>query len=363
MKTFRKSIFVFLLLLTLVIGTTASAQDLPSLREIYKDYFEIGTAVAIAGWSSRTFDVHRDLIKEQFSSLTAENEMKPDALQPREGIFTFFDANRMVDFAVENNMKVRGHTLVWHAQTAEWFFQDSEGQLIYDKEEITEEDRQLVIDRLEKHIETVMLHFGDKVYAWDVVNETVSDDGAHMHRPDSPWYRILGDDFMKIAFEKAHEVAPNAKLFYNDYNPEMVYKRGRTIKMLKTLLDAGVPIHGIGIQGHWGVDGTSIEEIEDALLMYIDLGLEIHITEMDVGMGQFTEEEQAERYRQLFQLFKKYSDSITSVTLWGVSDDASWRGDDNPLLFDRNHEPKPAFWALVDTDKPWDVNKAEYLGQ
>ncbi len=372
-RTFNKVVAPILLLVALllssgitpVIGKTPeiSVVDIPSLREIYKDYFEIGTAVSIAGWSAKTFDTHRDLIGHHFSSLTAENEMKPDALQNREGIFTYRDSDRMVKFAVENDMLVRGHTLVWHAQTSDWFFRDKDGKLIYEKDTISEEDRQLVIDRLENHIETVMEHFGDDVYAWDVVNEAVSDDGASTHRLDSPWFRILGDDFMGIAFRKAHEVNPNIKLFYNDYNPEMVYKRGRTLNMLKRLKLEGVPIHGIGIQGHWSVDGTSIREIEDALRLYADAGLEIHITEMDVGMKGFTEEEQAERYRELFKLFKKYSNAITSVTLWGVSDEASWRSGENPLLFDRNHEPKPAYWALVDTDKPWYENKAEYLGQ
>ncbi len=371
-NSFKRVVGIVLLFLTVTVALGSSqalaqvwevsAVDVPSLREIYKDYFEIGAAVSIAGWSSKTFDTHRDLIKHHFSSLTAENEMKPDALQGRPGVFGFNDANKMVDFAMEQGMVVRGHTLVWHAQTGDWFFRDKEGKLIYDKEEITEEDRQLVIERLENHIEVVLNHFGDKVYAWDVVNETVNDGGESIHRPDSPWYRILGDEFMNIAFEKAHEVQPNIKLFYNDYNPEMVYKRGRTVKMLKSLLDAGVPVHGIGIQGHWSVDGTSIQEIEEAINMYADLGLEIHITEMDVGMKGFTAEQQAERFRDLFQLFKKYSDVITSVTLWGISDDASWRGDDDPLLFDRNHLPKPSYWALVDTDKPWYVNMAEHVG-
>lgn len=369
-RRFRRIFGITLLFLTLVAaigsvtvlgqGGKAQASELPSLREIYQDYFEIGAAVSIAGWSSKTFDRHRELIKHQFSSLTAENEMKPEALQPGPGNFRFTDADRMVDFAVEQGMKVRGHTLVWHAQTGDWFFRDGKNQLIYEKDVITEADRQLVIDRLENHIEVVMEHFGDKVYAWDVVNEAVSDGGGAIHRPDSPWFQILGDDFMKIAFTKAHEVNPNVKLFYNDYNPEMAYKRGRTIKMLEDLLADGVPVHGIGIQGHWSVDGTTIKEIEQAIRMYADLGLEIHITEMDVGMEGFTEEQQAERYRELFQLFKKHSDVITSVTIWGITDDASWRRDENPLLFDGNGEPKPAFWALVDTDKPWYVNKAEY---
>ncbi len=364
----RKWKFTFtlpILLALILIGSScvfAENNELPSLREIYKDYFPIGGAIAVASWGPKTLVSHRALIKRHLSSLTAENAMKPDYLQPRPGYFNFTEADQLIAYAQENDMLVRGHTLVWHGQTPDWFFRDKSGQLIGEKDKVSEEDRQLVIERMEAHIEAVMTHFGDSVYAWDVANEVVTDDTAHIHRQDSPWVRTVGEDFIKIAFRKAHEVDPDAKLFYNDYNAVAPYKRGRIIAMLEDMINDGVPIHGMGFQAHWSVDGPSISEIEDAIKMYSALGLEIHITEMDVGMEGATEEEQAERYREFFQLFKKYSDVITNVTLWGVADDASWRGDENPLLFDKNHDPKPAFWALVDTDKPWYVNKAEHLG-
>lgn len=355
---------VSVLLLVLISSPIGLAGNyvLPSLRDIYKDHFLFGGAVSVASWAPKTLESHRALIEGQLNSLTAENAMKPDYLQPREGVFNFREADKLIAFAEQNDMNVRGHTLVWHGQTPDWFFRDEAGNRIDEKDEITEEDRQLVINRMETHIEAVMNHFSDSVYAWDVVNEAVDDNAAYIHRQNSPWYKIVGEDFIKIAFEKAHEVNSNAKLFYNDYNAVAVYKRGRIITMLKDLINNGVPIDGIGIQAHWGVDGPSISEIEDAFKMYAELGLEIHITEMDIGMDGRSEEQQAERFREIFQLFKKYSDVITNVTLWGVADDASWRGDDDPLLFDRNHEPKPAFWAIVDTDKPWYVNKAEYTG-
>lgn len=355
---------VLLVVAVIVFAAPALGQvtELPSLREIYKDYFDLGAAVSIAGWSDRTLDKHRDLLAHHFNSITAGNEMKPDATQPWPGTFKFDDADRMIDFALDHGMKVRGHTLVWHSQTPQWFFRDGNNKLIYEKDLITEEDRQLVIGRLERHIEGVMQHFGDTVYAWDVVNEAVSDSGGMIYRQDSPWYRILGEDYIKIAFRKAHEVNPEAKLFYNDYYIDAPDKRRRTLELLKNLLDEGVPIHGVGIQGHWSVDDTRISDIEESIRMYADLGFEIQITEMDVGMRGFTEEEQAERYRELFELFKKYSDVITSVTLWGTTDNTSWRKDESPLLFDANQEPKPAFWAIVDTSKPWYVNKAEHTG-
>ncbi|MDI9412636.1 MAG: endo-1,4-beta-xylanase, partial [Bacillota bacterium] len=268
--------------------------DMPSLREIYEGYFEIGAAVSSSKWSTNTLQNHRGLIKHHFSSLTAENEMKPDALQGHEGRFTYNDADQIVDFAIDNDMKVRGHTLVWHAQTPNWFFKDEEGELIYEKDDISEEDRQLVIERLENHIEEVMTHYGDKVYAWDVVNEAVTDDWRATHRDDSPWYDILGDEFMEIAFRKAHEVNPNAKLFYNDYNAEMDYKLGRTVEMLSSLLAKDVVIHGVGIQGHWNTDDNAIRDLKRAIEEYTALGIkEIHITELDVGLNGKTEDQQA----------------------------------------------------------------------
>ena len=196
----RHNILAGLLLLLVLLaaaGTVpvwAQVSELPSLKEIYRDYFDLGVSVTIAGWSDQTIDKHRELIAHHFNSITAGNEMKPEATQPWPGTFQFADADRMVAFAQEQGMKVRGHTLVWHSQTPQWFFRDASNHLIYTKETITEQDRQMVIDRLEKHIEAVMQHFGDAVYAWDVVNEAVSDNAGSIYRQDSPclgsWARI-----------------------------------------------------------------------------------------------------------------------------------------------------------------------------
>lgn len=357
---------LLLLVLALILGvgcsysTAGELPEIPSLKEIYSDYFEIGAAV-----NGTTVTTHKALIDKHFSSLTAENEMKPEGLQRQEGRFLFQVADRIVNHADSQGMKVRGHTLVWHAQTPDWFFRDKDGKRIDQKAVITEADRQLVRERLEQHIETVMKYYTGKVYAWDVVNEAISDDGRYILRQDSPWFKILGEEFIEIAFRKAHEVDPDALLFYNDYNIERAYKRDRTIEMLKKMLDKGVPIHGVGIQGHWSV-GDSIPEVEQAIKKYAELGLEIHITELDIGTRDISPAglaRQAEYYRQVFALFKKYSDVITSVTLWGISDRATWRPNDNPLLFDKQMEPKPAFWAIVNTDKSWEENRAFYLGE
>ncbi|MFW6288087.1 MAG: endo-1,4-beta-xylanase [bacterium] len=360
-RIFARISFLIVFILSISTVSMASTNDLPSLHDLYEDYFPIGTAVAVAQWN-RTLDSHRDLIESNFNSLTAENAMKPDGLQRGEGRFNFKTANELVDFAEDNDKMVRGHTLVWHSQTPDWFWKDEDGNRIDEKDNISEKDRQLLIDRMEDHIERVVSEYKGQIYAWDVVNEAISDSSSVVYRQDSPWYRILGKEFIKIAFEKAHEVDPEAKLFYNDYGAANPNKRNRIIELLEYLLENDVPIDGMGIQSHWDVDSPSIEDIEKAIQMYADLGLEIHITELDIGMEGFTEEEQAERYGEIFELFKKYSDVITNVTLWGVADDATWRPDQNPLLFNKDHDPKPAFWAVVDPAKPWYVNMAEYTG-
>lgn len=363
MKKIRALAILIMFLMIFPSSCLAVKDELPSLKDIYEEYFPIGTAVSVASWANpKTLYTHDSLIEKHFNSLTVENAMKPDYLQPREGHFNFRQGNEVVDFAESKNMLVRGHTLVWHAQTPDWFFKDNEGRRIDEKEEITESDRQLVIGRMEAHIERVVSEYKGRIYAWDVVNEAISDSPNEIYRQDSPWYKILGEDFIKLAFIKAHEVDPDAKLFYNDYGAVNPNKRDRIIKMLEGLIAEGVPVHGIGIQGHWSVEGPSFEDIERAIQMYADLGLEIHITELDVGMKGYTEEEQAQYYREIFKIFKKYSDVITNVTFWGMTDNTSWRADENPLLFDKNQEPKPAFWAIVNTDNPWYVNKAECIG-
>ena len=358
----------FIILLSLVVcgAVVLAADDVPSLYQEYEEFFPIGTAVAVSQWN-RTLDSHQHLIEKHFNSVTAENAMKPDALQPREGHFDFGTANELVDFAEENDMQVRGHTLVWHSQVPDWFFEDEAGRRIDEKEEITEEERQLVIDRMENHVKTVVGEYKGQVYAWDVVNEAV--DGNSLRQ--TPWLEIIGEEYLAMAFRFAHEADPEAKLFYNDYNS--VQRRDTIYEMLKGLIEEGVPVHGIGMQGHWDIDGPSKFLIEQTIQQFAELDdltdydFEIQITELDVSLFSWGDEtrleepsqyilfQQAQRYEELFELFIEYSDIITGVTLWGIADDATWldnfpveNRDDWPLLFDENHEPKEAFWRVID---------------
>lgn len=373
-------IFKFELFLTLTISIIflliwtstglADDKDIPSLYQEYEKHFPVGAAVAVAD-RNRTLDSHRDLIKKHFNSVTAENVMKPETTQPARGKFDFSQADELVDFAENNNMKVRGHTLVWYNQTPDWFFEDENGNRIDKKDQISKKERQLVIDRMEDHISRVVGEYRGRVYAWDVVNEAI-DQGTFRQ---SPWLEIIGEEYIEKAFKFAHKEDPEAKLFYNDYNT--VQRREEIYEMVKELIENDVPIHGIGMQGHWGLDEPSITEIEKTIQKFAELDdltdkydFEIQITELDITMFSWGDEskpdepseemlkKQARRYEDLFELFIEYSDIISGVTFWGVADDATWldnfpveNRNDWPLLFDENHEPKDAFWKVIDLMK------------
>lgn len=322
------------------------------LHEAFKEHFLIGAAV-----NPITLERQRELLTDHFNSVTAENEMKFERLHPAEDQYTFEHADRLIAFARKNGMGVRGHTLVWHNQTPEWVFEDQSGGVI---------DRETVLLRMKSHIETVVARYKGAVYAWDVVNEAVSDSGDELLRK-SKWLEIIGEDFIAKAFEYAHTADPGALLFYNDYNESVPHKREKIYALVKSLKEKGVPIHGIGLQAHWNLEHPSLEDIRQAIERYASLGMKLHITELDVSVFNHddsrtdllvpTEEmltRQAERYRQFFQLFKEYRDAIDSVTFWGAADDYTWldhfpvKGRKNwPFLFDMQHQPKSAYWHVM----------------
>lgn len=339
-------ILALLLILALNFQKEVKAMEIPSLKEVYKDYFLIGAAV-----SHNSIYTYEELLKKHFNSLTPENQMKWEVIHPALYKYNFDDADQIVDFAMKNGMRVRGHTLVWHNQTPPWVFAGT-------KEE--------VLQRLKDHIKEVVGHYKGKVYAWDVVNEALSDNPSEFLRK-APWYDICGEEVIEKAFIWAHEVDPDAKLFYNDYNLEDPVKREKAYKLVKKLKDKGVPIHGIGIQGHWTLSWPTPKMLEDSIKRFSELGVEIHITEFDISIyydryenNNFRVppadrlERQAQLYKEAFEILRKYKNVVTNVTFWGVADDYTWlyfwpvRGrEDYPLLFDKNHQPKKAFWEIV----------------
>ncbi|MCZ0704275.1 endo-1,4-beta-xylanase [Natronobacillus azotifigens] len=323
-----------------------------TLKEQFQTDFIIGAAV-----NKYTDQSEQELLKQHFNSITAENEMKFENLQPEKGKYTFDVADQFVAFAQGNDMKMRGHTLVWHNQTPDWFFLDDDGNDV---------SREELLARMKEHIFTVVSRYKGKIHAWDVVNEAVLDEGDDLYR-QSKWLNIIGEDFIDYAFHYAHEADPDATLFYNDYNESDPVKRVKIYQLVKGLLDRGVPIHGIGLQAHWNLYQPSIKDIKQSIESYAELGLKIHITELDVSMFSFEDERkdvtsptkemlylQAERYQQFFKVFHSYRDVIESVTFWGISDAYTWLSDfpvvgrkNWPFLFDESGNTKPAFDRVI----------------
>ncbi len=343
-------------------------QTCSTLKDHFSKLFDVGTAfspwqIQMGGEAGKQLT---DLVVRQFSSITPENAMKPDALYRGDGQFNFREADILVQFAQEHGMKLRGHTLVWHSQTPHAFFLDSEGKPL---------DKEQLYARMERYMTGILEHFKGKISCWDVVNEALADGGPETYRTNSPWYKVCGKDFIAQAFRTAHKIDPEMKLYYNDYNLISPEKRARAVKMLKELKDAGVPIDGVGMQAHWDTATFDPAELQKSIDAFSELGLDVQITELDMTVYSiyhgkeneaknraqagvlFTpeiERRQAEKYGQAFEVLCRNADKISCVTFWGVSDRFSWlngfpRTDrrDFPLLFDEKYQPKGAFYEIM----------------
>jgi len=337
-------------------GTTDTVKG---LKDYYAAYFPIGVSVSPRSLKSD----EAQLILQQFNSMTPENVMKMGPIHPTENFYNWAGADSVAAFAKRNHLKLRGHCLCWHNQTPAWLFKDASGN---------EVSKEVLLQRLKEHITNVVTRYKDIVYAWDVVNEVISDKPGEYFR-NSPWYKICGEDFVAKAFEYAHAADPDAVLFYNDYNEISASKREKIIRMVKGLQAKGIPVNGIGLQAHWAVNEPSREQLEQALQDFSQLGLKLQITELDVSVytkehegrerkpedsdttfSAEKENKQAALYKMCFELFRKYKKNISGVTFWNISDRNSWldnfpvRGrKDYPLLFDKNLQPKKAFWEVV----------------
>ncbi len=339
---------VFVLLLP-VLALQVSAQ---SLKDVFANDFLMG--VSLSGRNVRNA-AEQDLIRKEFNSVTCENAMKPASLHPSPNVWRWEEADRIANFCRENGIKMRGHCLVWHNQFSDWMLYDESGNFV---------DKEVFYARLKDHIQTVMNRYKDVIYAWDVVNEAMSDGGTNPYR-ESKLYQLCGDEFIAKAFQFAREADPKAVLFYNDYN-ECDRRKSRNIyNMVLKMRSNGVPIDGIGMQGHYNIFKPTVEELDAALALYSPLVEHIHITELDVrvnremgGQLQFSQEGAAlsdsvqalhtQQYEHLFKTFQKYRDKIDCVTFWNLHDGCSWLGERNhPLLFDKALQPKPAYHRLV----------------
>lgn len=342
----------------------------PTLKSAFEGKFMMGAALNTPQCNGED-TLSRRLVTEQFNTIVAENCMKSEVLQPDQGKFDFDLADQFVAFGEANNMFMIGHTLVWHSQTPPWLFVDSEGNDV---------SRDTLIARMKTHIYTVVGRYKGKVQGWDVVNEAVLDEGGMR---ESKFYKIIGPDYIELAFKFAHEADPEAELYYNDYNLYKPEKRNETVNLVKSLIEAGCKVHGVGMQAHYGLGGDNTKEIEESILAFSALNVYVMMTELDVSVLPFpTEQITAEVsqsyenkpefnpytdqlpdsvqtalsdfYASLFKVYLKHSDKISRVTFWGVNDSQTWRNYwpingriDHPLFFDRNNEAKPVYDAVL----------------
>ena len=364
-----------LLLVLLLVGAllpaarTQRAQTV-SLKDVFKSDFMIGAALNRRQFSEE--DVRAlPIIKSQFNTISPENQLKWQSIHPQPDKYDFDGADRYVAFGEKYGMFVIGHTLVWHNQTPAWVFEDGKGNLV---------DRDTLMGRMRDHIRTVVGRYKGRIKGWDVVNEAVNADGTLRQ---SKWLKIIGEDYIAKAFQFAHEADPQAELYYNDYSLENEPKRNGAVQLIKKLKADGVPITGVGLQGHNSLTWPSIQQQDATITAFAKLDVKVNITELDInvlpfvseeegprikltaelqpklnpyasGLPETVNEEQAIRFLELFGVYLRHRDVIDRITFWGVTDADSWlnnfpvRGRTNyPLLFDRKGNAKLSFDTLV----------------
>lgn len=302
---------------------------------------QIGAAVTAGLLQSEA--LYAETLAREFSMLTPENAMKFGPLHPDRDRYDFSNADAIVDFAEAHGMRVRGHTLVWYNQLPRWL---TEGNWTRDE----------LIEILREHIMTVVGHYRGRVVVWDVVNEAIADDGSSLR--DSIWLRVIGPEYIDMAFRWAHEADPDALLFYNDWGGEgQGQKWDATYALVRDLLQRGVPIHGVGLQMHVSLDSCpEPQDVAANIERLAALGLEVHITEMDVRIEMPATQEELDKqaciYRDMLRVCLS-AENCTAFVLWGFADSHSWipdffQGCGAALIFDEAYDPKPACNALMD---------------
>lgn len=366
----KKIIMATLAVVSLQISCSSTPEKPATIKDHFKDDFLIGAAIPVRHVNG--LDPKADsIVTLHFNSIVAENCMKQGEIQPEEGNFLWEDADKFVKYGEDRNMSIIGHALVWHSQLAPWFTVDSTGNLV---------SPEVLKERMKTHISSVVGRYKGKIKGWDVVNEAIEDDGSYRK---SPFYKILGEEFIPIAFEYAHEADPDAELYINDFSMFLPAKREAYVKIVEDLKKRGLRIDGIGMQSHIGMDYPEFDEYEKSIMAFGNTGCNVMITELDMsalptvhwsaniserrmptkeeiekmmekynpytdGLPEEVSEAWNNRMDSVINLYKKHSDVISRVTWWGTQDGMSWKNDfplfgrtDYPLLFDREYNMKP----------------------
>lgn len=347
--------------------------DKRGLKDYFKNDFKVGVAISTNIFERNDTEL-LDMISREFNSITTENSLKWEPVHPGENQWNFEVPDQFVAFGQQHDMHIQGHVLVWHSQVPRNLFVDKDGKQI---------SKSGLQKRMENHISTLVDRYKGKIHSWDVVNESITPEEGFRK---SKWFEIMGPEFMERAFHLAHEADPNCHLIYNDYGMNNPKRRDFVVELVKKYKKKGVPIHGIGMQGHYNLESPGFKEIEKSIEAFASTGLRVHFTELDVdvlpskgkqtaevstnikydkklnpyvdGLPKEIDDKLTKRYEELFKLFLKHKDKIDRITFWGISDDYSWknnfpvRGRTNyPLLFDRAHNPKSAYFAVTGLKK------------
>lgn len=374
-----------------VVATAAFAQQI-TLKDAYRDYWNTGVSVnqwqvkansksladqTITGGSVTDQTQDWDVIVRNFNYVVAENCMKCEVIHPQEGVYDFTLADQFVDKARAAGLKVLGHCLIWHSQCAPWFHYDEQGNLV---------SPEVLKKRMREHITTIVSHFKGRIEAWDVVNEGFEDDGTLRK---SLFYQILGEDYIPLAFQYAHEADPTAQLYYNDFSMNKAAKVEGVARYFAPLIRQGLPITAIGMQGHLILDDNNyVEEYEHSIKTITSLGVKTFFSELDLsvlpnpfgfaganisdkfayrpemdpykdGLPAAKKKEVEDFWTRFFQMLVRHRDDILRVNFWCLNDACSWRNDfpikgrtDYATLFDRQNQPKPEMQAIINVVRP-----------
>jgi endo-1,4-beta-xylanase len=369
LKTYLLSVGLSALMASCSSAQQATETTPRGLKDAVADEFLMGVALnehQIAGQDTAALR----LIKQHFNAIVAENCTKSEVIHPQEDVYNFAPTDSLVAFGERNGIKVIGHCLIWHSQLSPWFAVDKEGKPV---------SAEVLKQRMKDHITTLVSRYKGRIHGWDVVNEAIIEDGSYRK---TPFYDILGEEFIPYAFECAHAADPDVELYYNDYGMNVPGRRDSVVKLIRTLKERGLRIDAVGMQGHMGLDYPNIQEFEAAIDSFSTIGVKVMVTEWDMSAlptvsrsANIADKAEYEaklnpypealpdsvsqlwngRMKAFFDLFRKHADVITRVNVWGLTDGDSWKNDfpvrgrhEYPLLFDRQYQPKPFVKEILD---------------